>query len=66
MNRRILNSTFAMQHRRTSGVSLPQLARRLATPAVEPSTARALPPLGRLWDPTLLSRLQAPLTRFRE
>jgi hypothetical protein len=66
MKRRILNSAFAAQHRRIPGASLPQLVRRLATPSVEPSAARVLPPLGVLWDSTLLSRLQAPLTRFRE
>lgn len=65
MKRRILNSAFASQHRHLSVGSLPQLVRRLATPSVEPGAARALPP-GSLWDPTLLSRLQVPLTRFRE
>jgi hypothetical protein len=65
MKRRILNSAFATQHRRIVDASLPRLARRLATPVADPSAARLLP-LGRLWDPTLLSRLQAPLTRFRE
>lgn len=66
MKRRILDSSFATQHRGIADSSLPQLVRRLTTPSVEPSPARVLPPLGVLWDPSLLSRLQAPLSRFRE
>lgn len=66
MKRRILDSAFAAQHRRIAGASLPQLVRRLAPPSLQPSTARVLPPLGVLWDPSLLSRLQAPLTRLHE
>jgi len=64
MKRRNLNSAFASQHRRLHVGALPQLVRQLATPSLEP-VARALP-LGALWDPTLLSRLQMPLTRYRE
>lgn len=65
MKRRILNSDFASQHRHLSVGSLPQLVRQLTTPSAEPSPARTRP-LGSLWDPTLLSRLQMPLTRYRE
>lgn len=65
MKRRILNSTFATAHRRSRLVSFSHFAPRLARPNSPLAPARTLPP-GTLWDPTLLDRLQLPLSRHRE
>lgn len=63
MKRRILDSSFATEHRRRLTPALPETFRRL----MQPLSRRAAPaPLGTLWDPTLLDRLQAPLSRVRE
>lgn len=66
MIRRILNSSSAAAHRRRPSLaSFRHFAPRLAAPNSSLSPVRALP-LGTLWDPTLLDRLQRPLSRFRE
>lgn len=65
MQSKIRNSApSASVNRMKSFVSNPVSVARKAL-ALEPAN-RALPPLGSLWDPTLLDRLQLPLTRYHE
>ncbi len=64
MKRHILDSSFATEHRRRLTPTLPETFRRLMQPQSRRASTPA--PLGTLWDPTLLDRLQAPLSRIRE
>ncbi len=59
--RKISNSVSSPSGMHRSTFSLPQYPRRFSVAGV-----RLHVPSGRLWDPTLLDRLQAPLTRYRD
>jgi hypothetical protein len=64
MKRRILNSSYAAEHRRRSTPSFSEIFRHVGLPRARQTPTPA--PLGTLWDHTLLDRLQMPLTRYRE
>jgi hypothetical protein len=59
--RKISNPVSSPSGMRRPSFNLPQYPRRFSAAGVRlPVSAR------RLWDPTLLARLQVPLTRFRD
>ncbi len=61
MTRKILNSLPSPSGVRRPTPFLTQYPRRFSVAGVRP-----VQPLGRLWDPTLLERLHAPVTRYRD
>ncbi len=61
MNRKIFNSASSPSGMHRPSLFLTQYPRRFSVAGV-----RLPAPPSRLWDPTLLERLHAPLTRYRD
>jgi|GEM_PF-4035185 len=61
MPRKLLNVSPSVPDLRYQAPFLTQYPRRFSVAGV-----RSRLPLGRLWDPTLLERLHAPITRHRD